>query len=482
MQSPIQLIDAFLRRLYRILISLKFAVLVIGSLALSLAVATIVESEYDTATAQYWVYRTVWFYGLLALLGAQIFFVAVSRWPWKWRHFPFLLAHLGILILLWGSWLTDRIGLDGSLRFTEKEQTSAVDLYENVLVLADMTSVNTMPMKWLPPNATFKPFDVADRGMPYSLRVEEFISRADPVFNFVDREGTKVPGVRPTPAAKLRLVGGPMRLNQEVWLWAGDPGWARTSFGPTRFSIGTDPGQPENMNRVELLPQKDGGVEYIAYSPRGKTVRGKLVGGKVNGAKFEPDWKGLVLTIEQWIPDAQAQTSYKPARVQYGQVVPPSAIRLVAKNSKSGAETPLWLGLGDRATVQFEDRAVDVGYFPKRVALPFQVRLDRFTIEHNPGTRDPASYSSMVTVLGPEGGNFQYLIRMNEPLEYMGYTLYQASYEPAEPRPVTSILSVNRDPGRYWKYWGSLLIVLGTITLFAVRYKRSKKVAEAIPL
>ena len=43
---------------------------------------------------------------VLGALGTNIFCVAVSRWPWQRRHIPFLLAHLGILMLLagWGLW------------------------------------------------------------------------------------------------------------------------------------------------------------------------------------------------------------------------------------------------------------------------------------------------------------------------------------------------------------------------------------------
>lgn len=62
---------------------------------------------------------------------------------------------------------------------------------------------------------------------------------------------------------------------------------------------------------------------------------------------------------------------------------------------------------------------------------------------------------------------------MNEPLKHSGFTLYQTSYEPGDPRPITSILSVNRDPGRGAKYLGSLLIVLGAIWLFAMKYRRA---------
>ena len=46
--------------------------------------------------------------------------------------------------------------------------------------------------------------------------------------------------------------------------------------------------------------------------------------------------------------------------------------------------------------------------------------------------------------------------------------------EDARPRPTVSIFSVNRDPGRVWKYIGSLLIVLGSIMLFAVKYRKAR--------
>src|SRR4051812_21722394 len=79
-------------KLFRLLSSLKLAVMVILGLAISLSTATILESLYDTPTAQYWVYRSLWFYCLLGGLGANIFFVAMSRYPWKKKHIPFLLA------------------------------------------------------------------------------------------------------------------------------------------------------------------------------------------------------------------------------------------------------------------------------------------------------------------------------------------------------------------------------------------------------
>jgi cytochrome c biogenesis protein ResB len=65
-------------------------------------------------------------------------------------------------------------------------------------------------------------------------------------------------------------------------------------------------------------------------------------------------------------------------------------------------------------------------------------------------------------------GGHDVVISMNEPLKYNGYTFYQSSFERDERtgKPAISILSVNYDPGRWIKYLGSMLMVLGSIILF----------------
>ena len=92
------------------------------------------------------------------------------------------------------------------------------------------------------------------------------------------------------------------------------------------------------------------------------------------------------------------------------------------------------------------------------------------------GTMRAASYESDVQVKQNGVSGEKTTISMNEPLKYNGFTFYQSSFQQDDfGRPTMSILSVNRDPGRPWKYLGSLLIVLGAIHLFY--FKRRKKVA-----
>ena len=114
--------------MFRFLSSLKLAVVVILFLTSALIAGTLLESSYDIATARYWVYRAFWFHFVLFTLGVNIVCSAMSRLPWKKRHLPFLLAHLGIILILVGSWITQKWGLDGSINITEGAQSSLVEL------------------------------------------------------------------------------------------------------------------------------------------------------------------------------------------------------------------------------------------------------------------------------------------------------------------------------------------------------------------
>lgn len=483
------------KKIIKSLASLKLAVLVILSLAIACATATVLESLYDIPTARYWVYRSMWFRGILLFLGVNILFVMIDRWPWKKNHIPFLLAHIGILTLLGGSLLTDKIGLDGSLRVTEGEKTGAVELDEALLVVSEMgkspDAAHTLPMKWIPPEVKFTPYSVKERGMPFDLTIADYITHAEPIYNFLPRapKMDAAPGMVAHPALHFRLTGGPMKITQDFWLWTGDPSTTAMQAGPAWLQIidhvnsktqAMDSGYiPPNGPSLTFFVEKNGLV-YRSISSTKEITNGIIPFNEIqgDGKDIDPHWKAVKITLLQYISDAWVNTTFKPSRVQHGDVAPSSAIRVVAttQGEAKNQSTDLWLGLGSRAVLSSEGRELEVGYFNRRIMLPFAVKLDRFTVDRYQGTNNPASYSSQVTVEGDK--KFSQLISMNEPLDYKGITLYQASYEDAQPRPTTSILAVNRDPGRIWKYLGSLLIVFGSIWLFALKYKQKKTVPK----
>jgi len=110
---------------YRFLASVKLAVITLGSLAAALGYATFFEKWYGTPAAQEWIYRSPEFAVLLAFLGANILCAATIRFPWKRRQTGFVVTHLGLLILLAGSWysmLTKDEGVMAALEGQEKQE------------------------------------------------------------------------------------------------------------------------------------------------------------------------------------------------------------------------------------------------------------------------------------------------------------------------------------------------------------------------
>jgi ResB-like family len=103
--------------------------------------------------------------------------------------------------------------------------------------------------------------------------------------------------------------------------------------------------------------------------------------------------------------------------------------------------------------------------------LPFVIALDKFTHELHPRTNMPRAFMSEVSKI--EGGTSQTVkISMNAPLRDKGYTLFQASWNPGDPRtgrPVSSTFAVVRDPADQFPLYACVVITFGLALHFALK-------------
>lgn len=106
--------------------------------------------------------------------------------------------------------------------------------------------------------------------------------------------------------------------------------------------------------------------------------------------------------------------------------------------------------------------------------LPFEFVLTRFKMDTDPGTQRAASYESFVRLFTEEGPK-EHHIYMNNPLKHSGFTFYQASYSQDRQGNYSSTLSVNVDPGRPFKYAGSLMLVFGSMWHYWLNFRRRKR-------
>lgn len=106
-----------------------------------------------------------------------------------------------------------------------------------------------------------------------------------------------------------------------------------------------------------------------------------------------------------------------------------------------------------------------------RYNVPFTVKLDKFTHTFHPGTRMPASFASDITKF--DGTTTQRVhIKMNKPLRYKGYTMYQASWGPQDAKPgdpLFSTFAVVRNPADKFPLYACVIISIGLVLHFSLK-------------
>lgn len=126
---------------------------------------------------------------------------------------------------------------------------------------------------------------------------------------------------------------------------------------------------------------------------------------------------------------------------------------------------------------------------PMQTPLPFTVHLKRFEAEYYPGTGMARHYASVVEVESPKSGLWPATIRMNAPLRYAGYTLYQSSFMNGNQSmmqgaqgPQTSILAVVKNQGFFIPYLAGILLCIGLVLHGFLRWRKLLVLALLLPI
>lgn len=462
----------------KFLSSLKLAVIVILLIAIASSIGTFVESRYDAFAAQKLVYKTWWMYGILGLLAVNLTAVMVDRWPWKWKHAPFISAHIGILLLLAGSILTYQFGLDGTMRFEIGQSQRTVtlpDMEVRVHSSFDGTRFTKLYQKnvdfFLKPPSLEKPYSVPLGGGNQSgdIRVVDYKKYTIPQKSIVSAEGDNVSQRQLEQlGAGARILLKNDRTSQSLWLFQRKKDQEDSqTMGLARVVLGPMPvarvGSAENV--VFLNPVKDG-LEYNLFYADGK--RSPIQGKIKEGESFNTGWMGLELSLLRYYPKATEKWDFKD--LDRPTPISTSAIRVQFQNQDQ------WIQQNDVVKFFTDEAVYFFSYGNIRRDLGFDINLIKFNVGRYEGTMRAASYESLVRT----PTNEEVLISMNEPLKHEGYTFYQASFQEDEMgKPVASILSVNHDPGRFLKYLGSLIMSLGVVWLFYNKRRATRAKAPA---
>lgn len=97
--------------------SFRFALILISLSALGVIAGTFLESKHEShGVAEDWIYHHPLFQALLGGYFINILLSALSRRPFKKKHIPFLITHLGLLMIISGVFIKSVWGTQGHLQ------------------------------------------------------------------------------------------------------------------------------------------------------------------------------------------------------------------------------------------------------------------------------------------------------------------------------------------------------------------------------
>ncbi|BDS06330.1 hypothetical protein NT6N_13700 [Oceaniferula spumae] len=143
-------------------------------------------------------------------------------------------------------------------------------------------------------------------------------------------------------------------------------------------------------------------------------------------------------------------------------------VNVLPKSGESPKSRLLLYGpVGDPVTATIDGKIYGFTLVREIWPMPFRVKLDESVGEYYPGTRKPSSFMSVITRLA---GNDEkkFTIKMNEPMRYGGYTLYQARWSGETERPQSGFAIV-KNPSDQWPKYSLYVAMLGLFIHFGMK-------------
>jgi len=459
------LLFLLMKKLANFLFSTRLTGVLFIVYAASMGIATFIENDYGTQASKALVYNTWWFE-----LIHIIFMINFAGNMFRYRLFrreklPVLIFHLSFVLILLGAGITRYISYEGYMPIEEGQVSNFMlseKAYINV-VIDDNKEQKTLERRYL-----FAP-EVTDKG--------GFTAYAAQFLNI--------------------LRGG------------------------NDFSIDTDfRNQPISINYVDYIPnafeefqEDDNGIEYLHFVESGGGSRhdhyiqkGEIANIHNQLVSFDKETQGAVNFLTQneqlyikmpldgdfMVMATQDKGTVKkdslqvfnlrslytmhdmqfvvPAPATKGKLVmtsgdkeehPEDIIEVEVKTentSKIIALSGTRYLINPPEVFSMDGFNFRMSYGSKQLELPFSLKLRDFQLERYPGSNQPKSFASEVTVIDTDN-TFDFRIFMNNILDHKGFRFFQASYDITGEVEETH-LSVNHD------VLGTTITYIGYVLLF----------------
>jgi len=459
-----------LKKLLDRLFSTSAAGLYILLFAIAIGVATFVENDFGTSSAQKVIFKSRWFELLLVLFGISLI-VNIFRFRMiRQKKWGTLLFHAAMVVILIGAGVTRYFGSEGMMNIREGSASNSfisAETYLQFQVLQNGKKYSfdePVLFATLGDNHLKKSYMIGNQ----ELKVEVMSFMPNPQEALVED---------PNGVPIIKVVIGGMNGREEFLVKYLD----KVNIYGTLFNFG-NPEDPAAFN----IKFENNNLTFMAGTPFAQMVMATQTRDTLAPGVYHPLMlRSLYSNGEQSFVFGDFRVNGKPEISSSSpKMLSTSTGGLDLKVSLGGEEKNVFIvgsqGVEGRpGVVSFGNTSLAVSYGAKRVVLPFAIKLRDFIMERYPGTNSASSYASEVTLLDNRNNLARdQRIYMNHILDYDGYRFFQSSYDQDE---LGTYLSVNYDaPGTLISYFGYALLTFGMILTFFSKNSRFQQLAENI--
>jgi cytochrome c-type biogenesis protein CcsB len=438
--------------------------------AVAIGVATFIENDYGTSSAQALVFRTTWFEVLLILFAGTLLANIIKFKMVKQKKWASLIFHSAIIIIIIGAGITRYIGYEGMMHIREGSASNnflSAETFLNFKVHKDGKSYSFEEPVFFSTlgNHTFSgSYQIADQ--VYDVKVSDFIP--NPTEKLEENPGGK-------PIMKVVIAG--QKGREEIFVAQGD----RININGVKFNF-TD----EVVSNAFNVIVKNDSLFFATDVPVVQTVMATQTTDTIQPGAFNPlRLRSMYMVGNSGFVIGDFKSSAVTSIVAGAKKMKNEStgglkIEIVnGGQSKSGIVIGQKGVMGQPEVMDFGHSKMEVSYGSKDITLPFSLQLRDFIMERYPGTDNPSSYASEVTVVDPQNSvNMPFRIFMNNILNYGGYRFFQSSFDQDE---AGTYLSVNHDFWGTWvSYIGYILLTIGMIMTFFSKNSRFSSLIERL--
>lgn len=438
--------------------------------AVAIAIATFIENDYGTSSAQKVIFKAWWFELLLVLFGISII-VNIFRYRLiQMKKWATLLFHASIIVILLGAAITRYWGYEGMMHIREGEAADSFLSSDTYLLFRAMHegqlySFDEKVLFATLGNNKLKRSYLLGRD---KLEVEVLDFLPNPVESIEeDPEGEPLLSI---------VVTGP-KGRQEHFLKQGE----KLKIGSTIFNF-SDTEDTRAFN-IQYLNDSLFFKSNMVYTEMEMTTQkvDTLSPGALHPLVTRRMYSNVLqrFVVADFKPKARVVTGSASPKMNSSSM---GALRM--KIRFGGQEQELLVegseGLeGHPQGAEFGSSSIAVAYGAKAMELPFTVKLNKFIMDRYPGTNSASSYASEVTLADPRHNLVRdHRIFMNNILNYDGYRLFQTSYDKDEQG---TYLSINHDFWGTWvSYLGYALLTIGMVLVFFSKKSRFRQLATNV--